>query len=83
MGQSVVVYLDDVTVFSKRKSDHLHDLKQSFERCWKYGISLNPKKSIFVVSEGNLLGQIVTDDGTILDPDRVKAITQIPFPSGK
>ena len=44
IGQSVVVYLDDVTVYSKKRSDHLHHLKQIFERCLKYDIYLNPNK---------------------------------------
>lgn len=60
IGKSMVVYLDEVTVFSKRMCDHLHHLKHIFERCRKYGISLNPKKSIFVVSEENLLVNIIT-----------------------
>lgn len=83
MGQSVVVYLDDVTAFSKKRGDHLHHLKQIFERCWKYGISLHSKKSIFVVSEGNLLGHIITKNEITIDPDRIKAIAQIPQPSTK
>lgn len=30
-GQSMVVYLEDVKVFSKKRSDHLCHLKQIFE----------------------------------------------------
>eukprot|EP00253_Pinus_taeda_P021305 PITA_21305 len=33
INRSVVVYLDDITVFSKKRANHLHDLKQIFERC--------------------------------------------------
>jgi len=47
ISQSVVVYLDDVTIFSKNKKYHLSHLRSVLERCRKYGISLNPKKSIF------------------------------------
>ena len=53
IGRSVVVYLDDVTMFSKHWGDHLRHLKQIFKRCRKYVISLNPKKSVFTVSKGN------------------------------
>jgi hypothetical protein len=52
VNKSVVIYLDDVTVFSKNRSDHVHHLKQIFDRCRKYGISLNPKKTIFALTEG-------------------------------
>jgi hypothetical protein len=56
IGQSVVVYLDDVIVYSKKDQDHPQHLKQIFKRCRKYGISLNPKKSIFLFQKGNYLG---------------------------
>jgi hypothetical protein len=48
----VVVYLDDVIVFSKDKKYHIAHLRRVFNRCRKYGISLNPKKYVFVVDEG-------------------------------
>ena len=51
INKSVVVYLDDITIFSKNKTNHLHDLKQIFERCRRFGISLNPKKSFFALDE--------------------------------
>ena len=36
----VVIYLDDITVFSKSDEDHLQHLKQVFNKCKKYGLSL-------------------------------------------
>ena len=63
IGHSVVVYLDDVTIFSKKKEEHAFHLKQIFERCQKYGISLNPKKCVFIVTEGKLLGQLISKKG--------------------
>ena len=50
IGHSVVVYLDDVTIFSKKREEHAFHLKQIFECCQSYGISLNPKKCMFVVT---------------------------------
>ena len=44
INRSVFVYLDDIIVFSKKRANHLHDLKQIFEQCKRYWISLNPKK---------------------------------------
>jgi hypothetical protein len=62
IGQRMVVYLDDVIIYSKKRANHPHHLKKIFERCKKYGISLNPKKSVFVVLEGKLLGHIISKD---------------------
>jgi hypothetical protein len=83
INQSVVVYLDDVTVFSKNKKDHLSHLRVVLERCRKFGISLNPKKSVFAVEQGKLLGFIVSKDGMIIDPERTQAIAKLPPPSSK
>ena len=40
----VVIYLDDITVFSQSDDEHLNHLKQTFLKCRKFGLSLNPKK---------------------------------------
>ena len=60
INHSIVFYLDDVTIFSKNRPDHISHLRKVLERCKKFGISLNPKKSIFAVIEGILLGFIVS-----------------------
>jgi hypothetical protein len=83
INQSIVVYLDDVTVFSKNKNDHLTHLRAVLLRCRKYGISLNPKKSIFAVEQGKLLGFIVSSDGMIIDPERTQVIAKLPPPTSK
>lgn len=70
----IVEYLDDLTVFSKRRNHHLRDLRKVLQRCHEHGVSLNPKKSIFEVTEGKFLGHIVSKEGVRLDPQRVKAI---------
>ena len=83
INQSVVVYLDDVTVFSKNKKDYLSHLRSVLERCRKYDISLNPKKSIFAVEQVKLLGFIVSNDGMIINPERTQAIANFLPPPPK
>jgi len=83
LNKSIVVYLDDITVFSKKRSNHLHDLKQIFECCRRYGLSLNPKKSFFSLNQGKLLGFNASKDGIYIDPDRIKEISEISFPHNK
>jgi hypothetical protein len=56
----VVVYLDNITMYSKNREEHIQHLTQIFKRCRKYDISLNPKKTIFGVEEGNILGHIIS-----------------------
>jgi hypothetical protein len=72
-----------MTVFSKTDEDHIKHLRQTFVKCRKFGLSLNPKKSYFSMKEGNLLGHIVSKEGVKIDPERVEAIKQISFPRNK
>lgn len=83
VNNSVVIYLDDIIVYSKKHSNHLRDLKQIFQHCQKYGISLNPKKSCFALNEGKLLGFIVSKLGIHIYPDRIKEIFEISLPHNK
>jgi hypothetical protein len=76
----VVIYLDDLTVFSNSDTEHLVHLKQTFEKCRKFGLSLNPKKSHFAMQEGKLLGHIVSREGIKIDPEMVEVIDTINVP---
>ena len=37
----VVIYLDDITIFSQSNEDHLKHLEEVLKKCRKFGISLN------------------------------------------
>ena len=79
----VVVYLDDITLYFKNRDDHIPHLKAIFEWCQRYGISLNPKKSIFVIEEGTLLGFKISPYGITVDPGRIETIKSIAPPHNK
>ena len=63
LNTMITIYLDDMTIISKRPKKHLKELKEVLQRCQEYGVSLNPKNSRFYVTEGELLGHIVSKEG--------------------
>jgi hypothetical protein len=63
IGKIIEIYQDDLMVVSKEINAHVSHLRKIFERCRKYGISLNPKKSIFGIDKGKLLGHVVSEEG--------------------
>jgi hypothetical protein len=79
----IQIYLDELTMYSKNRSDHFGHLKRVLMRCRKFDISLNPYKSIFCVTKGNLLGHIVSDSGISIDHERIAAILNLPAPTSK
>jgi hypothetical protein len=45
----VVIYLGDIMVFSRIDKEHCCHLKKVFLKCQRFGLSLNPKKSLFAM----------------------------------
>jgi hypothetical protein len=68
---------------SKDRKDHLSHLRIVFERCRKYGISLYPKKSVFGINEGKLLGHVASQGGVSIDPERVQSIKDVYPPTNR
>ena len=79
----VLIYLDDLTVYSHSHHDHLQHLRRVFLKCRRFGISLNPKKFHFALSEGKLLGHIISTEGVKIDPARVEAIQKLSITRSK
>jgi hypothetical protein len=78
----IVIYLNDITVYYALDEEHLKHLRRVFEKCSKFGISLNPKKSNFAMEEGNLLGHIILE-GIKVEPNMVEGILKIDIPKRK
>lgn len=81
LNKIIVIYLDDMIFFSRRRKKHLRDLKLVLQRCREHGMSLNPKKCVFCVTEEKCLGHLVSKDGIRIDPKQVQAIQQLCIPS--
>jgi hypothetical protein len=79
----VVIYLDDITVFSRSDKEHCCHLRKVFLKCRRFGLSLNPKKYLFTMKEGKLLGHIVSAEGVRIDPSRVEEIRTLSLPISK
>ena len=70
----VFVYLDDITVFSRREEDHLKHLENILLNCRRFGISLNPTKIIFALNSRKIIGHIIYKYGIKIDPSRFNSI---------
>ncbi|PKI74808.1 hypothetical protein CRG98_004826, partial [Punica granatum] len=81
MHKEVEVYVDDMIAKSKEGEDHLVNLKRLFDRLKEYKLWLNPAKCTFGARSGKLLGFVVSERGIKVDPDKVKAIKELPPPS--
>ncbi|KAM1666585.1 hypothetical protein ACFX2K_046163 [Malus domestica] len=80
LHKNVECYVDDVVVKTKKRSDHLKDLRVVFERLRKYNLKMNPLKCAFGVTSGKFLGFIVKHRGIEVDQSKIKAIQSMPEP---
>ena len=80
MHRDVEVYVDDMIVKSRNRADHLAALQRFFDRIKQFRLRLNPKKCTFGVTSGKLLGHMVSERGIEVDPDKIRAILDMPAP---
>ena len=81
LEKTMEVYIDDMLVKSKERSDHTTHLQQAFELLIAYGMKLNPTKCAFGVSAGWFLGFMMTHRGIEANPAQLQAILEFPTPS--
>src|ERR1044072_557641 len=78
--KEIEVYVNDMIAKSQTEEEHLVHLQNLFDRLRKFRLRLNPNKCTFGVRSGKLLGFVVSETGIKVDPDKVKAIQEIPEP---
>lgn len=74
------VYLDDILIFSKNEEEHLRHIQEVFDRLRQHGLKLKLKKCSFFKRETEYLGFIINKNGVKPNPDKVKAIRNLPSP---
>ena len=80
MHKEVEVYVNDMMVKSETREGHFKALDKFLARLEKYNLRLNPKKCVFGVTSGKLLGHIVNERGIEVDPNKIKAIQEMSVP---
>ena len=81
IGTSMEVYIDDMLVKSTTAELHIAHLSEAFQILKKYNMKLNPAKCAFGVSVVKFLGFIVNNRGIEANPDKIKAVLDMPPPS--
>ena len=81
IGTTMKVYIDDMLVKSTAAELHIAHLSEAFQILREYNMKLNPAKCAFEVSAGKLLGFIVNNREIEANPDKIKAVLDMPSPS--
>jgi hypothetical protein len=70
----VVVYIDDILIYSGSLEEHAEHLREVFQRLKENKLYAKLEKCEFGVTEVNFLGHKITQEGLKMDDHKVKAI---------
>ncbi|XP_062558020.1 uncharacterized protein K02A2.6-like [Armigeres subalbatus] len=74
-------YLDDVLVGGRTEEEHRQNLHKVLERLQDFGFTVKFGKCHFFMRQVNYLGQLLDKEGVRPDPEKVKAIVNMPPPN--
>ncbi|CAI7850895.1 unnamed protein product [Closterium sp. NIES-54] len=74
VDECVVVYLDDILIYSRDMKQHIEHLRRIFEilRRGKFYVKLS--KSVFALKKVQFLGHMVSAQGVHVDPKKIEAV---------
>ena len=75
------VYTDDITVYGGSFKECLINLETVLHRCIEKNLVLNWEKCHFMVSQGIVLGHIISEKGIEVDKAKIDLISKLPSPT--
>jgi hypothetical protein len=79
-GRFVVVYFDDILIYSQNKSDHFEHLREVLTILQQNKLYVNLTKCEFMTSSLLFLGFVVSAEGIKVDEGKIRAIREWPTP---
>ena len=73
------VFMDDFSIFGSDFDNCLENLKKVLIHCEEKSLVLNWEKCHFMVTQGIMLGHIVSKDGIQVDKAKIEIISNLPI----
>lgn len=83
LNKHVFVYLDDILIFSKTHSDHIHHVQSVLQRLLENSFFVKAENCEFHVPSVSFLGYIVSKGHIQMDPVKVSAVSTWPVPESR
>jgi hypothetical protein len=81
IGKFVIVYFDDILIYSKSFDEHIKHLRVVFCALREAHLFANLEKCTFCTDRVIFLGYVVTPEGIEVDEVKIKAIKNWPIPA--
>lgn len=76
LDRGVVVYMDDILIYSKNIVEHRLLLSEVMSRLIEHGLAADLDKCVFEESSVEFLGYVISEQGLEMSKDKVKAIVE-------
>ncbi len=80
IGKGVMVYLDDICIYSNDLEEHLRLLEEVFATFDEHKLRVNVKKCSFLQPQVTFLGHLIDQNGIHVDVNKCSAINALPTP---
>jgi hypothetical protein len=81
LDRSVVVYLDDILIYSRTREEHLQHLAEVLELLRRHKLYARLSKCEFGKRETTFLGHVVSGKGIEMEKSKIEAVVEWPKPS--
>ena len=72
----VVIYLDDILIYSENEQDHVALVKRVLERLHEHQLAIVPNKCEWHRSRVNFLGYIISSQGVEMDQVKIRTVVE-------
>ena len=79
----VLVYVDDILVYSPTFDDHMRHLGEVFRKLRNAKLKLHPQKCTFFSTSVKFLGHILTSTGVQVDEAKIQKVRDFPVPKNQ
>lgn len=80
LGDFLLLYMDDALILSKTPEEHLVHLRKVFEIMRERRFAIKGSKCRYLQDQIKYLGHILTKDGVMADPSKIKTVQEWQFP---
>ncbi|KAG7594042.1 Zinc finger CCHC-type [Arabidopsis thaliana x Arabidopsis arenosa] len=80
LDEFVIIFIDDILVYSKDRETHQNHIKTVLERLREQKLFAKLSKCSFWQRSIGFLGHIISDQGVSVDPEKIRSIKEWPRP---
>ncbi|KAL5573844.1 hypothetical protein UlMin_023441 [Ulmus minor] len=81
LDKFVVIFIDDILIYSKTREDHEAHLELVLQRLKEHQLYAKFQKCEFWIEQVTFLGHVISKDGVSVDPSKVEAVSNWPRPT--